>query len=541
MMQTPLRIAALLEHAAKWHADTEIVSRNTEGGLHRYTYRAAHQRAQQLANALLALGIQPGDRVGTLAWNNHRHFELYYGVSGLGAVCHTINPRLFAEQLVYIINDAQDRLLFFDATFLPLVEKLAPHCPSVEHWVLMTDRAHMPATYQLPGDLLCYDELLDREAAAYEWPVFDEHTASSLCYTSGTTDQPKGVLYSHRSTLLHSYAASLPDCFNCSARDVVLPVVPMFHVNAWGIPYMVPLNGCKLVLPGPGLDAASLFELFESEGVTFSAGVPTIWFGLLQFMREGKRQFRTLRRMIVGGAACPPALLRAFDEELSVEIRHAWGMTETSPLGTVSTLKTKNLTQPAEQQQALKNKQGRVIFGVDMKIVDDAGRELPHDGEAFGDLLVRGPFIVGDYYHAAQPGQLTADGWFRTGDVATIDADGFMQLTDRSKDVIKSGGEWISSIALENLAVAHPAVAEAAVIGLPHPKWSERPLLVVVRKPGQDVSREELLSFYEGKVAPWWVPSAVEFVEQLPHTATGKLLKTQLRKDFAGYEFETKG
>ncbi|OON69622.1 3-(methylthio)propionyl-CoA ligase [Hymenobacter sp. CRA2] len=535
MMQTPLRIAALLEHAAKWHADTEIVSRNTEGGLHRYTYHHAHLRAQQLANALAALGIGPGDRVATLAWNNHRHFELYYAVSGMGAVCHTINPRLFADQLLFIINDAQDRLLFFDLTFLPLVEKLAPHCPQVEHWVLMTDRAHLPAATALPS-LLCYEDLLAAQAAAYEWPVFDEYTASSLCYTSGTTDQPKGVLYSHRSTLLHSYAASLPDCFNCSSRDVVLPVVPMFHVNAWGIPYMVPLNGCKLVLPGPGLDAASLYELFEQEGVTFSAGVPTIWFGLLQYMREGQRQFGTLRRMIVGGAACPPALLQAFADELHVEIRHAWGMTETSPLGTVSTLKSKHLALPAEEQQALRNKQGRVIFGVDMKIVDDQGQELPHDGVAFGDLLVRGPFIVGDYFHAAQPGQLTQNGWFRTGDVATIDADGFMQITDRSKDVIKSGGEWISSIALENLAVAHPAVAEAAVIGVPHPKWSERPLLLVVRKPGQDVSAAELLRFYEGKVAPWWVPNAVEFVDQLPHTATGKLLKTQLRQDFAGYK-----
>jgi acyl-CoA synthetase (AMP-forming)/AMP-acid ligase II len=535
MMQVPLRIAGLIEYAAKCHSDTEIVSRLPEGDLHRYTYAQAHDRARQLARALVQLGINPGDRVGTLAWNTHRHFELYYGISGLGAVCHTINPRLFAEQLVYIINHAEDRLLFFDLTFLPLVEKLAPLCPKVERWILMAGAEHLPVVSTLPG-LGSYEALLAAQTADFEWPVFDENTASSLCYTSGTTDQPKGVLYSHRSTILHSYAASLPDCFNCGARDVILPVVPMFHVNAWGIPYLAALNGCKLVLPGPGLDAASLYELFETEGVTFSAGVPTIWFGLLQYMRAENRRFSTLRKMIVGGASCPPALLRAFDEELGVEIRHAWGMSETSPLGTVSTLKAKHLSLPEEAQFFFKIKQGRSIFGVDMEIVDDAGQPLPHDGIAFGNLLVRGPFVVGDYF-GTEPGQLTTDGWFHTGDVATIDPDGFMNITDRSKDVIKSGGEWISSIDLENLAVAHPCVVEAAVIGVPHPKWSERPLLVVVRKPGHEVSGEEMLAFFDGKIAPWWKPEAVEFVDQLPHTATGKLLKTQLRKDFEGYEF----
>ncbi|WP_205711187.1 3-(methylthio)propionyl-CoA ligase [Hymenobacter sp. HDW8] len=537
MMNQPLRIAGLLEHAAKWHSDTEIVSRLTEGGIHRYTYHDAHQRSKQLANALKSLGIGMGDRIGTLAWNNHRHFELYYGVSGLGAICHTINPRLFAEQLVFIINHAEDSYIFLDLTFLPLAEKLAPHCQKVAGWVLLTDRAHMPADSTLPGELLCYEELLADQTSDFEWPVFDENTASSLCYTSGTTDEPKGVLYSHRSTLLHSYAASLPDCFNCSARDVVLPVVPMFHVNAWGIPYVAPMNGCKLVMPGPGLDAASLFELYEQEKVTFTAGVPTIWFGLLTFMREKKLQFSTLKRMIVGGSSCPPALLKAFDEELHIEIRHAWGMTETSPLGTACTLKAKHLLLSPDEQFAIQTKQGRAIFGVDMKIVDDAGQELPHDGVAFGDLLVRGPFIVGDYFRAGEPGQLTQSGWFKTGDVATIDPDGFMQITDRSKDVIKSGGEWISSIDLENHAIAHPAVAEAAVIGVPHPKWSERPLLVIVLKPGAEVSKEELLQFFEGKIARWWTPDAVEFVSELPHTATGKLLKTKLRQDFAGYTF----
>ncbi|OGX81601.1 3-(methylthio)propionyl-CoA ligase [Hymenobacter coccineus] len=535
MMHAPLRVAALLEHAAKWHADTEIVSRLPEGGLFRYTYAAADARARRLAGALGRLGVQPGDRVGTLAWNTHRHFELYYGVAGIGAVCHTINPRLFAEQLVYIINHARDRVIFFDSTFLPLAEKLAPHCPHVEEWILLAGPEHLPATTTLPG-LRSYEALLAPEMADYEWPTFDENTACSLCYTSGTTDQPKGVLYSHRSTVLHALAISLPDALGCSALDVVLPVVPMFHVNAWGFPYMAPLNGAKLVLPGPGLDGASLFELFESEKVTFSAGVPTIWLGLLQFMRQSGHRFSTLKRTVVGGSACPPALMEAFESELGVTIRHAWGMTETSPLGTAGVLKANQLALPLADQKAVLQKQGRVLFGVDMKIVDDAGQALPHDGVAFGDLLVRGPWVVGDYYGDPNPGHLTADGWFRTGDVATIDAAGFMQITDRSKDVIKSGGEWISSIELENLAVGHPAVAEAAVIGVASRKWAERPLLIVVRRPSHEVSAEELLAFFEGKVARFWEPDAVEFVDQLPHTATGKLLKTQLRKDFAGYE-----
>ncbi|AWM33073.1 long-chain fatty acid--CoA ligase [Hymenobacter nivis] len=535
MMAEPLRVAGILEHAAKWHADTEIVSRLPEGGIHRYTYAAAHRRAKQLAKALLRLGVAPGDRVGTLAWNTHRHFELYYGVAGIGAVCHTVNPRLFPEQLVYIINHAEDRLLFFDLTFLPLVERLAPICPKVEKWVLLAGPEHLPAHSSLPG-LCSYEDLLSAERADYEWPMFDENTACSLCYTSGTTDQPKGVLYSHRSTVLHALGACLPDSLGCSALDVIMPVVPMFHVNAWGLPYAAPIVGAKLVLPGAGMDSASLYELFESEGVTFSAGVPTIWLALLQFMREGPRQFSTLRRTVVGGSSCPPALITAFEDELSVTITHAWGMTETSPLGTGSSLTAKhNGLSPAETL-AVRAKQGRVVFGVDLKIVDDEGISLPHNGIAFGDLLVRGPWVVRDYFGSGTPGELTADGWFRTGDVATIDPDGYMQITDRSKDVIKSGGEWISSIDLENLAISHPAVAEAAVIGVPSARWAERPLLIVVRRPGHEVSAEELLAFFKGKVARFCEPDAVEFVDQLPHTATGKLLKTQLRKDFAGYE-----
>ena len=533
-MAQPLRVAAIIEHAARWHATTEVVSRLPEGGVHRYTYADAHRRSKQLAQALRKLGLSPGDRVGTLAWNTHRHFELYYGVAGLGAVCHTINPRLFPEQLVYIINHAEDRLLFFDLTFLPLVERLASVCPTVEKWVLMAGPEHLPAQSALPG-LCSYEDLLAAETGDYEWPSFDENTACSLCYTSGTTDQPKGVLYSHRSTVLHALGISLPDALGCSAADVVMPVVPMFHVNAWGLPYAAPLNGAKLVLPGAGMDSASLFELMEAEGVTFSAGVPTIWLALLQFMREGQRQFRTLRRTVVGGSSCPPALMKAFVDELNVTITHAWGMTETSPLGTAGRLKATQLELSVEEKAAVLALQGRAVFGVDMKIVGDDGQELPHDGVAFGDLLVRGPWVVRDYFRSPTPGELTADGWFRTGDVATIDRDGFMHITDRSKDVIKSGGEWISSIDLENLAVAHPAVAEAAVIGVPSAKWSERPLLVVVRRPGLDVSAEELLQFFKGKVARFCEPDAVEFVEQLPHTATGKILKTQLRKDFAGY------
>ncbi len=533
-MAEPLRVATIIEHAAQWHADTEIVSRRPEGGIHRYTYADASHRSQQLAQALLALGIENGDRVGTLAWNTHRHFELYYGVAGIGAVCHTINPRLFPEQLVYIINHAEDRLLFFDITFLPLVERLAPICPTVEKWVLMAGPEHLPAQSAMPG-LCSYEDLLAAQPGDYQWPRFDENTACSLCYTSGTTDQPKGVLYSHRSTVLHALAISLPDALGCSALDVVMPVVPMFHVNAWGLPYAAPLNGAKLVLPGAGMDSASLYELMESEAVTFSAGVPTIWLALLQFMREGQRTFSTLRRTVVGGSSCPPALMKAFVEELNVTITHAWGMTETSPLGTAGRLKANQQALGNDEKAAVLAKQGRAVFGVDMKIVGDDGQALPHDGVAFGDLLVRGPWVVRDYFRAPNPGELTADGWFRTGDVATIDPAGFMQITDRSKDVIKSGGEWISSIDLENLAVAHPAVAEAAVIGVPSAKWSERPLLVIVRRPGMDVSAEELLGFFRGKVAKFCEPDAVEFVEQLPHTATGKILKTQLRKDFEGY------
>jgi 3-(methylthio)propionyl---CoA ligase len=541
MMDVPLLISSLIRHADRYHGDTEIVTRTVEGPIHRYTYRDAHRRARQLANALTALGTRPGDRIATLAWNTHRHFEIYYGTSGMGAVCHTINPRLFPEQIAYIANHAEDSHLFFDLTFAPLIEKIAAHLKTVKSFVAMTDKAHMPKS-AIPN-LVCYEDLLEAQSDDFEWPEFDERTASSLCYTSGTTGNPKGVLFQHRSTVLHSYAAALPDGLNLSARDVILPVVPMFHVNAWGLPYACALTGAKLVFPGAGMDGASLCELFEQEKVTLSAGVPTIWMGLLSHMKSKNLKFSTLTRTVIGGSACPPAMIRSFQEDYGVQVLHAWGMTEMSPLGTVATLKGKHLGLPAEQKLALQCKQGRPIYGVDMKIVDNDGKELPWDGKAFGDLLVRGPWILSEYFRGEGGKPLRDDGhgngWFPTGDVATIDADGFMQITDRSKDVIKSGGEWISSIDLENAAMAHPAVAEAAVISVAHPKWDERPLLVVVRKEGQDVSREELLKFFEGKVAKWWIPDDVAFVDQLPHTATGKLLKTKLREDFRDYKLPT--
>ena len=533
MMDSPLLISSLIVHAERCHGDTEIVSRTVEGPIHRYTYADAHKRARQLAQALGRLGVKQGDRIGTLAWNGYRHLELYYGVSGMGAVIHTVNPRLFPEQIVYVVNHAEDAYVFFDLTFAPLVEKLAPQCKGVKGWVAMTDRAHMPQI-QVPK-LLCYEELIAPERGDYEWPRLDEWTASGLCYTSGTTGNPKGVLYSHRSTVIHAYGASLPDVFAASARETILPVVPMFHVNAWGIPYLATMNGCKLVFPGGALDGKSLYELFEAEKVTVTAGVPTVWLGLLIYMKGNGLKFSTLRRAIVGGSAAPPAMIRQFEEEFGVDCQHAWGMTEMSPLGTLITLKTKHADMSEETRFELRCKQGRTIYGVEMKIVDGEARELPRDGKAFGDLLVRGPWITNGYFKD-EGGSPLRDGWFPTGDVATIDADGFMQITDRSKDVIKSGGEWISSIELENIAVAHPAIAEAAVIGVHHDKWDERPIVVAVKKQGAEVTREEMLKFYDGKVASWMIPDDVVFVADLPHTATGKLSKLTLRQQMKDYK-----
>ena len=537
MMNMPLLISSLIRHASDHHGDTEIVSRLTEGGIHRYTYADAHKRSRQLANALIKLGIKPSHRVGTLAWNGFRHFETYFAASGMGAVLHTINPRLFPEQIAYIVNHADDQYVFFDITFAPLIDGIAPHCKNVKGWVAMTDRAHMPA--MKTAGILCYEELVSATSDEYEWPSLDENTASSLCYTSGTTGNPKGVLYSHRTTILHSYAIALPDVMNLSARDVILPVVPMFHVNAWGTPYACAMVGAKIVFPGAGLDGASLYELFEKEGVTLSAGVPTVWLGLLNYVKQNNLKFTTMNRTVIGGSACPPAMIKTFQDDFGVRVLHAWGMTELSPLGTLNTFKEKHFKLSESERFAIQQKQGRAIFGVEMKIVGASGERLPHDGKAFGDLLVRGPWIVGEYFKSEGGNPLTPDGWFPTGDVATIDPDGYMQITDRSKDVIKSGGEWISSIDLENLAIAHPDVAEAAVIGIFHPKWDERPLLVVVKKPAATVTKEELLKFFDGKIAKWWMPDDVAFVDQLPHTATGKILKTKLREDFKDYRLPT--
>jgi len=527
MMETPLLVSSLIRHADRHHGRAEVVSRRVEGDIHRYTYRDAHVRMRKLANALKRLGAKPGDRIATLAWNGYRHFELCYAISGAGMIYHTVNPRLFPDQIAWIVNDADDLALFFDLTFVPLIEKLRPALKCVKHLVVMTDRAHMPAS--LPG-ALCYEELLDAEGDDFEWPEMDESTACGLCYTSGTTGNPKGALFSHRSTVLHAYGVALPDTMGLSSRDSVLPVVPMFHASGWGIAYAAPLVGAKLVFPGAALDGKSLHELFEAEKVTYSAGVPTVWLGLLQYMRQSGSRFSTLKRTVVGGAACPPAMMRAFRDEFGVDLFHAWGMTEMSPLGCLCKLQIQHLDLPLEEQHHILEKQGHVVYGVDWKIVDGEGKELPWDGKAFGDLHVRGPWIIRQYYKGDK--SPLVDGWFPTGDVATIDADGYMQITDRSKDVIKSGGEWIGSIDLENVAMSHPAVLEAACIAAKHPKWDERPLLIVVKKPGQQVDREALLKFYEGKVAKWWIPDDVVFVNELPHTATGKLLKTKLREQF---------
>ena len=537
MMSTPLMISSLIRHADLYHGDAEIVSRTIEGPVHRYTYRDAHARSRRLARALARLGVESGDRVGTLAWNGYRHFELYYAASGMGAIIHTINPRLFHEQLIYIVNDAEDKVVFFDLTFTPLIAKLAPQCPCVRQWVALTDRAHLPQS-AIPG-LTCYEDLVTAERDDFDWPEFDENTAAGLCYTSGTTGNPKGVLFSHRSTVLHALATSLPDSKSLSAATSVLAIVPMFHVNAWGIPYAAPMVGAKLVFPGCALDGASLYELMEAEGVDTTSAVPTVWMNLINYLRQNKLKFSTLKSTSIGGAACPPAMIRTLSEEFGLEVHHGWGMTEMSPVGTVNTPKCKHRGLSGEDRFQLSLKQGRPLYGVEMKIVDGTGKELPRDGKASGDLLVRGPWVLSRYYKDAGGNPLTSDGWFPTGDVGTIDEDGYLQITDRSKDVIKSGGEWISSIDLENIAVGHPSVAEAAVIGVRHPKWDERPLLIVVKRAGAELSKEAMLSFYDGKIAKWWLPDDVVFVDELPHTATGKLSKLTLRERFKDYRLPT--
>jgi 3-(methylthio)propionyl---CoA ligase len=537
IMDYPLTITSIMQHAEINHPDAEIVSVTHDNPRHRYTYADAFLRTRKLANALIQYGILEGDRIATLAWNDYRHFELYYAVSGIGAVTHTINPRLFAEQLRYIINHAEDRLIFVDPTIIPIIEPLEKELANVESFIILTDEANMPATSL--ANTQCYETFIAQASTEIEWPVFDENTASSLCYTSGTTGNPKGVLYSHRANVLHSYSSTSPEVFNFAVGDVAMPVVPMFHVNAWGIPYAAPMMGAKLVFPGAKMgDGETLQALIEEEGVTFSAGVPTVWLSLLEYLSSSGKQIESLNRVIIGGSACPESIMREFQDKHDVYVNHAWGMTETSPLGTVNTLKPEMKKLSEAEQYKIRLKQGRTLFGIQMKIVDEDNNELPRDGVASGLLKVRGPWVCSDYYKLDEPSDVhDEEGWFATGDVATIDAEGYMQITDRAKDVIKSGGEWISSIDLENIAVGHPKLAEAAVIGIAHPKWTERPLLIVILKEKESLSKEELLSWLKDKVARWWLPDDVIFVEEIPHTATGKILKLELRKQFENYSF----
>ena len=537
MQDQPLLISQIITHAARHHATAEVVSKTVEGGVHRYTYSDVERRSRRLARALHRLDVRAGDRVATLAWNGYRHLELYYGVSGMEAVCHTVNPRLSADDIAFILQDADDVLLFAETSFAALVEAVAPRVAGrVRAVVVMADRDRMPSLALPPGmNLLCYEDLIAAADEDYAWPAFDERTAASLCYTSGTTGRPKGVLYSHRSTLLHAYAISMADVIGLRAIDRFLPVVPMFHVNAWGTPYSGPMCGAALVMPGRHLDGASLAGLMNDERVTISAGVPTVWLGLLQHLRASGQRLHTVQRFVIGGSACPRMLFEAFDAEYGVRVCHAWGMTETSPVGTYNTPKASNAHFAGEAEMAVRVKQGRVPYGIDMRIIDDAGNALPHDGMRSGHLQVRGAWVCSAYY-GEQPGSaLDAEGWFSTGDVASIDPDGYMEITDRSKDVVKSGGEWISSIRLENIAVSHPDVAEAAIVAARHMKWDERPLLLVVLRPGRSIDKADLLRVYEDKVPKWWLPDDVVVVDELPHTATGKLQKAVLRSRYQNY------
>jgi acyl-CoA synthetase (AMP-forming)/AMP-acid ligase II len=527
MQDWPLLVPTILDHARLNHPEREIVSRLVEGPIHRYTYKDLHARSKRCAKALTRLGVMQGQVVGTLAWNTHRHMEAWYGIMGMGAVCHTLNPRLFVEQLVYIANHAEDRYLLLDLSFVPIAEQIAPRCPGIKGYIVLTDRGHMPAT-KLPN-VLCYEELIAAEDEQFDWVFVDERDAAGLCYTSGTTGNPKGVVYSHRSNVLHALAINNPDMLALRSSDAIMPIVPLFHANAWGITFAAPMSGAKIVNPGAKLDGPSIFELLEQERVTCTAAVPTVWLGLLQYLEAENKKLSTLERVVVGGAACPRVIMQKFEDNYGVRVLHGWGMTEMSPLGTLSALKASLDELPKADQLYYKLKQGRAFYTVEMKIVDDAGKELPHDGKTFGHLLVRGAAVAKSYYKGDGGPILNDEGFFDTNDIATIDDQGFMQITDRAKDVIKSGGEWISSIEIENIAVGHPSVAEAAVIGLPHSKWGERPLLVVIKKPGCEVSKAELLQFLTDKIAKWWMPDDVVFTTEIPHTATGKIQKRELR------------
>ena len=534
MQQHSLMISSIIEFAERWYPNVEVVSRTTEGPIHRYTYRDMGLRARRVANALHELGVKPGDRVGTLAWNGYRHMELYFGVSGSQAVLHTVNPRLFAEQMAYVINHGGAKILFIDLTFVSLLEALADQLAHIKHIVVMTDREHMPATSL--SNVLCYEDLIDASSSDYEWPEFDENSASSMCYTSGTTGNPKGVVYSHRSTLIHAMGSSIPNGLGLSATDTVLLVVPQFHVNSWGVSYAAPMNGCKLVLPGPAMDGASVYELLEQEKCTLSLAVPTVWMMLTAYLRESGATLPYMKRVVIGGSAVPEAMIREFESDYDVQVIHAWGMTETSPLGTLNFLMPHLQDLPYDEQMPIKLKQGKSIFGINIRIVDDEGNSLSHDGKAFGRLQARGHWVTSGYYKPDADDSVDAEGWFDTGDVATIDEDGYMMITDRTKDVIKSGGEWISSIEIENLAVGHPDIIEAAVIAIPHPKWDERPLVIAVKKNGSTIDRTALLQYLAGSQARWQLPDDVIFVDELPHGATGKLNKLKLRELYGEHQ-----
>ena len=535
MMDFPLTITSIMEHAERVHGAQEIVSVTRDNPRHRYTYADAFGRVRQLANAMKAWGMSPSDRVATLAWNDYRHFETYYASACSGYVCHTINPRLFPEQIVYIINHAEDQYVFLDPDFWPLIEQVAPQCPGVKGWVVMTTAEHMPETSV--ANVHCYEDVVTGQSDSFDWPAIEENEACALCYTSGTTGNPKGVLYSHRSTVLHTYATMMPDSMNISSADVVLPIVPMFHVNAWGNPYACPVAGAKMVMPGNKMgDGPTLATLINEEGVTMSAGVPTVWLNLLAHLRSSGERVDTLQRVVVGGSACPLSVMEEFDT-YGVDTRHAWGMTEMSPLGTSNSSGARRNQYDAETFASMRTNVGQPIFGVEVKITDDDNNELPWDGVAFGALKVRGPWICSSYFKLDGSSAHEEDGWFETGDVASIDARGNVSITDRTKDVIKSGGEWISSIEVENCATGHPMVAEAAVIGRIHPKWGERPLLIVVKNGEGDVTPDELKTFLDGKIAKWWIPDDVQYIEEMPHTATGKIQKMKLREMFDDYQF----
>jgi fatty-acyl-CoA synthase len=533
MQDWPLLCHRIITHAAAIHGAQEVVTRSVEGPIVRTTYRQIHDRALQVSQVLTRDGIRLGDRVATIAWNTARHLEVWYGIMGIGAICHTINPRLFPEQIAWIVNHAQDRILMVDLTFVPILEKIADKLPSVERFIVLTDAAHMPQTTL--KNAVAYEDWIAQGDGDFAWGTFDENTAAAMCYTSGTTGDPKGVLYSHRSNVLHALMANSKDALGTSAADTMLPVVPLFHANSWGIAFSAPSMGTKLVMPGPKLDGASVYELLSTEKVTATAGVPTVWLMLLQHMAANKLTLPDLKMVVCGGSAMPRSMIQAF-LDMGIGVRHAWGMTEMSPLGTLATLKPPFVETAGDARLDVLQTQGYPPFGVEMKITDDAGKKQPWDGKTFGRLKVSGPAVSKAYYRV-DPNILDEEGFFDTGDVATLDRHGYMRITDRSKDVIKSGGEWISSIDLENLAVGHPAVAEAAVIGVHHPKWDERPLLIVQLKQGQEATREDILKYMEGKIAKWWMPDDVAFVDGIPHTATGKILKTALREQFSSYRF----